>query len=157
MTPRPADARFEDVLEAASYAETIVARGRSKFDADVTLRLAGERVIEMLGEAVNAAADELMAAYPDYPWHEPIGMRNLLSHEDWRADPDLIWTTLAALCGCLRGCHQGQRSADGPLTLIGSPSVGAQRWRNDGPLRSPHQEQGAVPILQCGSSRSDFS
>lgn len=88
-------ARFEDVLQAAEYAQAIVARGRSSFDADVTLRLAGERVIEMLAEAVNAAADELAAAYPDYPWYEPIGMRNLLAHEYWRADPDLIWTTLA--------------------------------------------------------------
>lgn len=94
MNPRPAGARFGDVLQAARYAETIVARGRSSFDADVTLRLAGERVIEMLAEAVAAAADELAEAYPDYPWHEPVGMRNLLAHEYWRADPDLIWTTL---------------------------------------------------------------
>jgi uncharacterized protein with HEPN domain len=49
----------------------------------------------MLGEAVNAAADELEPAYPDYPWYEPIGMRNLLAHEYWRADPNLVWTPLA--------------------------------------------------------------
>lgn len=59
------------------------------------LRLAGERVIELLAEAVNAVADDLQEAYPDYPWYEPMGMRNLLVHEYWRADPDLVWTTLA--------------------------------------------------------------
>lgn len=94
MSARPARARLDDVLQAAEYARSIVARGRASFDEDVTLRLAGERVIEMLAEAVNAAVEELEGAYPDYPWHEPIGMRNLLAHEYWRADPDLVWTTL---------------------------------------------------------------
>ena len=87
MSARPSGARFDDVLLAAAYAQTIVERGRARFDEDVTLRLAGERVIEILG-------DELEQAYPDYPWFQPIGMRNLLAHEYWRADPDLVWTTL---------------------------------------------------------------
>lgn len=95
MSARPARARLSDVLQAADYAQAIVERGRRSFDEDVTLRLAGERVIELLAEAVNAAVDELEAAYPDYPWHQPIGMRNLLAHEYWRADPDLVWATLA--------------------------------------------------------------
>lgn len=95
MSARPSHDRFGDVLEAAAHARTIVERGRATFDADVTLRLAGERVIEMLAEAVNAAVEELEQAYPDYPWHEPIGMRNLLAHEYWRSDPELVWTTLA--------------------------------------------------------------
>jgi uncharacterized protein with HEPN domain len=94
VSARPTGARFSDVIQAADHARTIVSRGRESFDRDVTLRLAAERVIEMLGEAVNAAADELEAAYPDYPWYEPIGMRNLLAHEYWRADPDLVWATL---------------------------------------------------------------
>lgn len=95
MSARPKDERFRDVLRVAQYAKAIVRRGRADFDLDVTLRLAGERVIELLAEAVNAVADELEQAYPDYPWHEPIGMRNLLAHEYWRADADLVWATLA--------------------------------------------------------------
>ena len=94
MNARPSGARFNDVLLAAAYAQSIVERGRARFDEDVTLRLAGERVIEILAEAINAAVDELEQAYPDYPWFQPIGMRNLLAHEYWRADPDLVWTTL---------------------------------------------------------------
>lgn len=94
MSPRATDDRFRDVLQVAVHARTIVERGRAHFDEDVTLRLAGERVIEMLAEAVNAVADELERAYPDYPWYEPIGMRNLLAHEYWRSDPDLVWATL---------------------------------------------------------------
>lgn len=94
MTPRPIDARLRDILVAGEYAAMIVDRGRGRFDDDIVLRLAGERVTEMLAEAVNAAADQLEDAYPDYPWHEPIGMRNLLAHEYWRADPELIWVTL---------------------------------------------------------------
>lgn len=64
MSPRSTGARLEDVLQAAEYAGVIAARGRSSFDADVILRLAGERVIEMLAEAVNAAADEFARRTP---------------------------------------------------------------------------------------------
>lgn len=55
----------------------------------------GERVVELLAEAVAAVVDHLEQTYPDYPWHEPIGMRNLIAHEYWRSDPELIWTALA--------------------------------------------------------------
>lgn len=94
MSARPARVRYDDVVQAAAYARIIVERGRATFNEDVTLRLAGERVIEMLAEAVSAVVDELERAYPDYPWHEPVGMRNLLAHEYWRSDPDLVWATL---------------------------------------------------------------
>lgn len=96
MTPRPNPDRFDDVLAAADHARHIVEHGRDAFDQDVVLRLAAERVIELLAEAVNATVAALERAYPDYPWHEPISMRNLLAHEYWRSDPDLVWGTLTA-------------------------------------------------------------
>jgi uncharacterized protein with HEPN domain len=95
VTPRRAQDRFDDVLEATSYARMIVERGRATFDADVVVQLAGERVVELVAEAVSAVVDRLEVSYPDYPWHEPIGMRNVIAHEYWRTDPDLVWTALA--------------------------------------------------------------
>lgn len=95
MTARPAAVRFDDVLRAAAHARAIVVRGRGAFDEDVVLQLAGERVIELVAEAVNAAVDELEEAYPKYPWHEPVGMRNIVAHEYWRTDLELVWTALA--------------------------------------------------------------
>jgi len=111
VSPRPHPDRFVDVLTAADHAHTITARGRDDFDRDITLQLAGERVIELLAEAVNAAAPELEQTYPDYPWHEPISMRNLLAHEYWRSDPDLVWTTLTVdvpeVAGMVRALLEG--------------------------------------------------
>lgn len=95
MTPRPPEDRFEDLVRATSYARRLAERGREAFDHDVVLRLAGERIVELVAEAVRAVIDELEVAYPDYPWHEPIGMRNIIAHEYWRTDPDLIWTAVA--------------------------------------------------------------
>lgn len=114
MTARPSAERFRDVLQASGYAQEIASRGRDAFDEDVTLRLAGERVIELLAEAVNASADELEGAYPDYPWHEPIGMRNLLAHEYWRADPELVSTTLTEDIPKVAAMVRGLQEADGP-------------------------------------------
>lgn len=67
MTPRDRDARYEDILNAAGYAREIVARGRDEFDRDIVIRLGGERVIELVDEAVAAVVDHLEEEYPDYP------------------------------------------------------------------------------------------
>ncbi|MDP8929009.1 MAG: DUF86 domain-containing protein [Actinomycetota bacterium] len=52
-------------------------------------------MVELVAEAVKVAVDELEDVYPDYPWHQPIEMRNILAHEYWRTDPELVRAALA--------------------------------------------------------------
>lgn len=86
---------------------------RLSFDADVTLRLAGERVIEMLAEAVAAATDELAEGYPTTCGHEPVGMSNVRAHEFPRAD----LSDLATLLEDVPESHRHRpRSAGWPLS-----------------------------------------
>jgi len=52
------------------------------------------RRIEIIGEASNRIDQTLRDSYPDLPWSQMIGMRNLLIHEYDDVDPEIVWTTV---------------------------------------------------------------
>ena len=45
------------------------------------LRLAVERLLEIIGQAAGKVSQELRDSYPQPPWRKIIGLRNLLAHE----------------------------------------------------------------------------
>lgn len=83
--------RVDDMVMAATEIEDIVARGRTAFDADVTLRRATERCLEIMGEAAKAVSAELRAAHPEVPWVDMAKIRDRLSHHYHRVDPAQLW------------------------------------------------------------------
>ena len=48
-----------------------------------------------LGEAASRVSDTLKEAHPEIPWHEMIGMRNILTHEYFRVKPVVLFETVA--------------------------------------------------------------
>lgn len=77
---------------AAGEIAAIVARGRAAFDADVVLRRAVERCLEILGEASKAVSNEFAAAHQNIPWSDMAKVRDRLSHDYHRVDPGQVWT-----------------------------------------------------------------
>ncbi len=49
------------------------------------------RNLEVIGEAAKNIPDEELKDYPGVPWHELRGMRNILIHEYFGVDEDIIW------------------------------------------------------------------
>lgn len=49
------------------------------------------RRLEIIGEAVKGIPDEVRAAYPDTPWSDIAGARDILIHEYFRVDLELAW------------------------------------------------------------------
>ena len=45
----------------------------------------------IIGEAVNHIPSEILEKYPDVPWRDIIGMRNVLIHSYFRTDPDMLY------------------------------------------------------------------
>jgi uncharacterized protein with HEPN domain len=83
------------MLMAADEIASIVERGREAFDADVALRRAIERCLEIIGEASKAISPTLAELHPEVQWSDMARVRDRLSHHYHRVDPSQIWTIAA--------------------------------------------------------------
>jgi uncharacterized protein with HEPN domain len=95
MSKRPDLLYFQDILEAGTainiYVEgidfDIFVRDRMRYSAVI-------REFEIIGEAVGKLATELKQAYPDVPWQDIKDFRNLLVHEYFGVDLEIVWNTI---------------------------------------------------------------
>jgi len=49
------------------------------------------RNFEIIGEASNNLPDEIKDKYSEIPWRKMYGLRNLVSHEYFGIDYEMIW------------------------------------------------------------------
>lgn len=62
------------------------------------------RNLAVIGEAVKALPEESIAAMPEVPWASIAGLRNVVVHEYFRIDPDIIVDNhLAQLAAAIEG------------------------------------------------------
>jgi uncharacterized protein with HEPN domain len=84
-----------DILESAktviSYLSNI---SIEEFYKNGILQDAVIRRIEIIGEASSRVSEVSQKKYPDLPWREMKGMRNLLIHEYDVIDIDEVWNTV---------------------------------------------------------------
>lgn len=52
------------------------------------------RNLEIIGEAAANVPQEIQDQYVDIPWYQMKGMRNILIHEYFGVDNDVIWRTI---------------------------------------------------------------
>jgi len=52
------------------------------------------RNIKVIGEAARHIPDDIVAQYPDIPWDEMRGMRNVLIHEYFLISVPILWQTV---------------------------------------------------------------
>lgn len=75
------------------------------------------RNLAVIGEAVRALPDEVRDRAPDVPWAAIAGLRNVVVHEYFRVDPDLIIDIvehqLVPLADRIRGLQSSGRGSDG--------------------------------------------
>lgn len=50
------------------------------------------RNFEIIGEASKNIPEHIRNKYPSVPWKKMIGLRNLISHEYFGVDYEMIWT-----------------------------------------------------------------
>ncbi|WP_288052421.1 DUF86 domain-containing protein [Pseudothermotoga sp.] len=52
------------------------------------------RHLQIIGEAASKLPEEVRNLAPDIPWHKIIGMRNILVHDYFAIDLDVVWNTV---------------------------------------------------------------
>ena len=76
---------------ALGYVEGV---SRKQFDADAKAQDAVIRRLTVIGEAAKRLSDGLRKRYPDIPWKQMAGMRDIIVHEYDRIDLDTVWNVL---------------------------------------------------------------
>lgn len=71
--------------------DLVVGRDYRSFEGDLTLRLAVERAIEIVGEAARKVSDDFERAHPEIPWGKIIAQRHVLAHDYGEVMPDKVW------------------------------------------------------------------
>lgn len=94
--------RLLDMQEAVVDLSTIVERGRTTWDDDKFVRLAAQKLLEILGEAAKQVSDEVRSQYPDVPWRDLARVRDVYTHAYHRVDYDLMWEQLVTQLPDLR-------------------------------------------------------
>ncbi len=88
--------RLRHMLEWAQISVRIAAGETGpSLDADVVLRSALSRTLQVIGEAANNVTAESRRAHPTIPWADIIGMRHKLVHVYYAVDLNIIWTTVS--------------------------------------------------------------
>lgn len=61
---------------------------------DRKLQLALTRLIEIIGEAANHVAEETKNRFSEVEWRVLTGIRNVIVHEYFGIDYDIIWVVI---------------------------------------------------------------
>ena len=92
MSPRAWQERLEDILSCArnirDFTEGMTLE--TFLDDPRTIRAVAYEFTTM-GEATRAVPPEIQKQYPDVPWGKMQGIRNVLVHEYFRLDEEILW------------------------------------------------------------------
>lgn len=86
--------RLLDIVEAIERIEKYTARGRSAFDEDELIQTWVLHHLQIIGEAVRALSVETTSQSDKIEWQKIIGMRNILVHNYFSIDTDIVWAVI---------------------------------------------------------------
>lgn len=95
MSPRDWKRRVEDILEAISNATSYV-EGMTceQFASDKKTIRAATYELGVIGEAVRHIPAEVRDRYVELPWGKMQAIRNVVVHEYFRVDINILWQTI---------------------------------------------------------------
>lgn len=86
---------LHDILDHAEKAERFIASiDFDTFCANEEKTLAVIRALEVIGEAARHLPQSMWERCPEIPWMNMIGMRNVLIHEYFGVDLEVVWRTV---------------------------------------------------------------
>lgn len=77
-----------DKIEHYTHGMTLAQFRKNELVIDAVIRN-----FEIIGEASKSIPDTVQNSFPEIPWKQMSGMRNLLIHEYFGVDIDTVWHT----------------------------------------------------------------
>jgi len=85
---------LEDILESSKRIQQYIANMTyEEFSSNNMAVDAVIRNFEIIGEAAARISDDIKSVYPQVPWYEMKGMRNIVAHEYFSVDLKIVWKT----------------------------------------------------------------
>ena len=95
MSSRGWSLRVQDILSAInSIQQCTNGMTREDFEADETLIQAVLYNLIVIGEAATNIPTAIQELHPEIPWRLMSNMRNLIAHEYFRVDREIVWDTV---------------------------------------------------------------
>lgn len=93
---RRLDVVLEDIRDSIDLVETAIGtRDRSAFVVDLFLQRGVERSLEIISEAARHLPEAMLVTRPEIAWADIRSIGNLIRHEYWRVDADILWAVIS--------------------------------------------------------------
>ena len=86
--------RLLDILEAIERIEKHAVRGREAFENEELIQNWIVHHLQIIGEAAARLSENFRKNHPDIAWKQIIGMRNILVHDYFGIDTDIVWSVV---------------------------------------------------------------
>ncbi len=84
--------RLQHISEAIHEIETyLVSSDFTEFISNSMMRFACIKQMEIIGEVSNHISEEIKSKFTDIEWAQIVGMRNVIVHEYFGVDTNLVW------------------------------------------------------------------
>ena len=86
--------RLRDIVEALDNIEKYTNRGKEVFEQDELIQVWIIHHLQIIGEASSTMSKNFIANHPEIPWQDMSDFRNVIVHEYFRVDPEIVWNVI---------------------------------------------------------------
>lgn len=92
MAKRQPSVYLDDIIESIEHIERFVSGvTQPEFEANIEKQDAVIRRLAIIGEAIKKIPDNIRASYPEVPWRDAAGLRDVVIHEYFGVSLEVIW------------------------------------------------------------------